>query len=766
MELTDDPYHPLRPARRTQWLVSVLAHHYGLDRGLENELLVMATGLDQYLQEVFHHLDWRGESYISGDEFRALCQVLGLKPGTEEECEGLLDRLPERLTFRQFHARLCGYFSSKGGAPHLPVRRDSDTIQTQFCLRRRDTPRRSRETSEDGELQRLEDQNQRLSELVEDMRAALQSSDARCLALQVGLYRNALLQKGEDFSMASNIQLSPASSPITERCVLRGSSIIQSSKDEQMEEMLKINKDLEEELRKTQKHLIYLEECNHQLMKAHTEIRMRAECVRQVLLACFRKVKCLEEKSSKSLVVQRHMGQLEAELQQYMRCVSGILGVMASNYEGLGTVHWVLIGEEQLDDDSGCVDGAGLGSGNSMSEHLQEIKVLFTNELDEYYTESAKLSRFNNEISLKLDHTVLSASGFGSILTDAIKDSREKAPPFRIALSAAVNLGARIALNIRGQAVLDRTPQLAERLCDPSACVLVVAKKEDTGPYDSWRPIVGELCMRVIGNWDTSTFTVIRSEEVAVCLAAQKEEILTMRPCYTIDNSGIKSPTEDYVHRGDNQLFRSVEGRAASDEEEELWIKEPTAEEQGITSYGSWCARGCDVRRLQKLLSNIGSNCIDYSNIPFLLAEGVSRLTEELTNKEKEMKDLEMLMEEMKVPFIEELDRKDEELEVLRIDLQMLETERVRLSLFEEKLLDVLELLQQLRDLGISNQELGRVLLNTLEMCREPQHGKEHLFEVLDTLRHQLSVCDLLRHQQENKDNKAPSLANSLVISC
>lgn len=53
----------------------------------------------------------------------------------------------------------------------------------------------------------------------------------------------------------------------------------------------------------------------------------------------------------------------------------------------------------------------------------------------------------------------------------------------------------------------------------------------------------------------------------------------------------------------------------------------------------------------------------------------------------------------MKGPWLGELQQKVEETEVLKMELQMLETERVRLSLVEEKLLDVLQLLQQLRGL-------------------------------------------------------------------
>lgn len=54
---------------------------------------------------------------------------------------------------------------------------------------------------------------------------------------------------------------------------------------------------------------------------------------------------------------------------------------------------------------------------------------------------------------------------------------------------------------------------------------------------------------------------------------------------------------------------------------------------------------------------------------------------------------------QVKGPLLEELQQKVEETEMLKMELQMLETERVRLSLVEEKLLDVLKLLQKLRDL-------------------------------------------------------------------
>lgn len=217
-----DPYR--RPARRTQWIVSTLAYHYGLDRGVENEIIVLATGLDQYLQEIFHHMDYQGGGKIPVEDFSALCEVLGLnKDADDTESTGGFDHLPDELTFRHFHAKLCGYFSSKAGCQYengrLLVERDSEHIETQIRLRsplrRREKPLCAGASScpsavgrhatgcrlgscskecyeeivalEEAEdrISKLEDENASLRELIEDMRAALQSSDARCLALQV-----------------------------------------------------------------------------------------------------------------------------------------------------------------------------------------------------------------------------------------------------------------------------------------------------------------------------------------------------------------------------------------------------------------------------------------------------------------------------------------------------------------------------------------------------------------------------------------------------
>ncbi|KAK5873075.1 hypothetical protein PBY51_013719 [Eleginops maclovinus] len=68
-----------RAARKSEWLRSALAHHHCPDPGVENEIVVLANGIDQYLQEVFHHLAYPNrEDTVSAEDFSALCAVLGI----------------------------------------------------------------------------------------------------------------------------------------------------------------------------------------------------------------------------------------------------------------------------------------------------------------------------------------------------------------------------------------------------------------------------------------------------------------------------------------------------------------------------------------------------------------------------------------------------------------------------------------------------------------------------------------------------------------
>lgn len=150
-----------RSARKSEWLRSALAHHHCPDPSADNEIVVLATGIDQYLQEVFHHLACPNrDDTVSAEDFAALCAVLGLtgaargkttiKRGTgggekgeeDEEFRDVCSGLPLQLSFKDFHSRLCGYFrvrSARRGAGErawrLPVSRDTELVERQIRLR-------------------------------------------------------------------------------------------------------------------------------------------------------------------------------------------------------------------------------------------------------------------------------------------------------------------------------------------------------------------------------------------------------------------------------------------------------------------------------------------------------------------------------------------------------------------------------------------------------------------------------------------------------
>ncbi|NWW38147.1 EFCC1 protein, partial [Panurus biarmicus] len=113
-----------------------------------------------------------------------------------------------------------------------------------------------------------------------------------------------------------------------------------------------------------------------------------------------------------------------------------------------------------------------------------------------------------------------------------------------------------------------------------------------------------------------------------------------------------------------------------------------------------------------------------------------------------------------------ELQQKVEETFFLKMELQMLETERVRFFLVEEKLLDVLQLLHFFLDLVWRESTLGKILLSTLESCRDPQPGKAQLFFLLDTLQKELTACELFFLQPMEQAQSPRSLSFFLVISC
>ncbi|XP_013374361.1 PREDICTED: EF-hand and coiled-coil domain-containing protein 1, partial [Chinchilla lanigera] len=214
----------------------------------------------------------------------------------------------------------------------------------------------------------------------------------------------------------------------------------------------------------------------------------------------------------------------------------------------------------------------------------------------------------------------------------------------------------------------------------------------------------------------------------------------------------------------DEQLFRSVEGQAASDEEGEEVEKQREAERPVAQAEARplGCGSRCDSPTAKKLLRYF-SHCGDAEHTcsPGELEAQVAKLLEQLDIQGYGGKSLGPHVEEA------ELQQKVTENEHLRLELQMVETERVRLSLLEEKLVDVLQLLHRLRDLNISKRALGKILLSTLDACEDPaQEGSSGPLALLDALHQALAGCELLQTPASEPASTAAAPAGPPLISC
>ncbi|XP_047202459.1 EF-hand and coiled-coil domain-containing protein 1 isoform X3 [Girardinichthys multiradiatus] len=371
-----------RAARKSEWLRSALVHHYCPDPGAENEIVVLATGIDQYLQEVFHHLAYPNQDdTVSAEDFTALCAVLGLKAvegsrdgGTDQQHEEFRDvcsKLSDQLSFKEFHSRLCGYFRVRSASAvtgdcdwRLPVSGNTELVERQIRLRwprvrrrkcvsfdlsRDQTGTRSRSVkSRTAEDLREDDEVAALRELVEDLRSALQGSDARCLALEVALRRERSRTLTAPCDHSTSVSAPKSSSTVmqgklvqTDKLkgqprgsqegrtrrgqrrwdprdpILRELKLIRSSRNGQLEEAMKFNECLEEELQWAYQEMRTLQGLESSLRRENSQIRRRAEEAREALTLGLKRVRLIQEQAQSVPQLKSKITKLETELLRY-----------------------------------------------------------------------------------------------------------------------------------------------------------------------------------------------------------------------------------------------------------------------------------------------------------------------------------------------------------------------------------------------------------------------------------------------------------------
>ncbi|XP_035243255.1 EF-hand and coiled-coil domain-containing protein 1 [Anguilla anguilla] len=625
----------IRSSRKSEWLRSALAHRYDPDPGVENEIVVLATGIDQYLQEVFHHLAYyNGDDLISGEDFRLLCSVLGIPisaEGEEEQVDGeeardICSGLPRELHFKEFHRRLCGYFNTRArnrtADARLPVTEETEHIEREIRLRWPRVRRRkcvSFDLSKnvhsdkramcrpgslvkpdslnsfaqlDGEtagsgpqwvaLQHLEAENASLRELVEDLRSALQGSNARCLALEVALRRQdgspltkSTGERRGDARLAHQPRREWTARGVTN--LLRELNLIRASRDGQLEEAMKFNQRLEAELEAAYREGQQLEEALIRLQRENRQIKQKAEEARAALARGLGLVREIQGQASTVPSLQGRIRELEEQLQSLR---------------------------------NGCT----------------------------------------------------------------CRTEPEPEP---------------------------------ENLSNPPSMMV--------GP-----PL--QLC---------ST-----------------------------------GSDESYIR--EEGLQRAVEGRAASDEEEEDRENKKDGqcclvEMKKLINRLPNCGKGCQKMAARHLL--ISQGCLDDVEPG---GSGLSELTGQSRRRHGRLEERGSELEKMLSLLGKDLQLKQEEVEMLRMEVQMVETERVRLSLLEEKLTDTLTLLLQLRTKNISRRAFGKIIMDTLDVCCKNGHGPSNGLQVLEALSMELLSCELLGEEGGARAGTGTyrNSANPLLISC
>lgn len=163
-------------------------------------------------------------------------------------------------------------------------------------------------------------ENASLRELVEDLRSALQASDARCIALEVALRR---ASEGQD-RLETPAKVLPTPSSQHSRSVRwarrkgvdlqRELDLIRSSRDGQLQEAMRYSQQLEEELRTAHRQAELLEEAAGRLRKERAQMRSRMEEARAALASGLQRVEELQGQASQITPLQLRIHQLQMDL--------------------------------------------------------------------------------------------------------------------------------------------------------------------------------------------------------------------------------------------------------------------------------------------------------------------------------------------------------------------------------------------------------------------------------------------------------------------
>jgi hypothetical protein len=339
-------------------LVTALAYRFGLRNEADNEIQVLATAVDQYLQQVFEELDFRRSGLLRADDFRTFCANTGLY------YPDIVGGVADDLTFREFHARLCRHFARTGNMEYVPFEcknaekeyrealerlwnigkvsdqhncsckfENTDTFnlgtstpkthslsfevphienlrskQCYFCASKRS----NMDNSSVLDLSMMNPKHfeiDTLREIIEDLRAALQCSDSRCLSLQVAVsnFQNACL------CYNANQTLTPTS-PCKGSGHLRNGHTSLSVETEGDLDPDAYIRELQRELKATRRRLYETNQKNKDLTFHMERMTETFEKTKAVIMMSLENVKGLENQAKEIPVLEIRILELQREL--------------------------------------------------------------------------------------------------------------------------------------------------------------------------------------------------------------------------------------------------------------------------------------------------------------------------------------------------------------------------------------------------------------------------------------------------------------------
>lgn len=332
-----------RPAINSRWLQNMFGCHTRPGENIRSEMMVLTDDLDQYLQEIYHHLDSRGRGWIPREDFHYLLEVLNISTGE------LSRGLNKDVSFAEFHSRLCEYFANKskprcvqffdsltkslkmrdesellenkhrGMIPFTIAQSPSDDTSVRYLEFRQYKDDRNFTVSSSAvdieqrtgamlrELTYYKEESQSLREIVEELKCGLQASDARNLALQVVLrksqaeqetgYSSVVLRNKKRYSCPWDMLCYQplVGEEQSVKVLTRELSQVRELRDTEVRELMELNKQLQEDIGGISREVCDLEETNAKLVRRLESIFGAYDKHKELLACCVMKVRELEK---------------------------------------------------------------------------------------------------------------------------------------------------------------------------------------------------------------------------------------------------------------------------------------------------------------------------------------------------------------------------------------------------------------------------------------------------------------------------------------